>query len=124
MIIVRHINYQFLQIGVFSDRAQSIPVSAQFRMSSVDYKPFSEFVKKAIIFANGVREDYHDSKEAQFLYHKGHVDSFFSKSLDKAPIVLIFIPGFLEFRLVIGGYVLDMNSEELEELSQKLLEIE
>lgn len=124
MIIVRNINYQFLQIGVFNDRAQAIPTSAQFRMSFFDYKPFSEFLKKGVIFADGVREDYHNSKEAQSLYHSGYVSVFFSKSLDKTPIVLVYVPGFLEFRLVAGGVVLDLNSEDLKELSQKLLEIE
>ena len=52
MIIVRQVSYQFLQIGVFNDRAETSPASTQFRIGSSSYNAFAEFIKNMHCFMN------------------------------------------------------------------------
>lgn len=121
MIIVKQASYAFLQIGVFNDRAESIPTCSQFRMDSSMYNSFAEFIKKNLNYANHIRDTYHDDKESKSKYDQGKVDAFICYGL--APIVLISVPAFLEFRLVIGTDVLTVDATDLEEIANQLVRL-
>lgn len=121
MIIVRQVSYQFLQIGVFHDRAETIPVCAQFKMSSSHLNDFAEFIKKNVNYANHIRDTYHDDAGSKSRYSMGNVDSFVT--YERSPLILITLPGFLEFNLVVGTSVLTLDATDLEEIAKKLLEL-
>lgn len=121
MIIVRQVSYQFLQIGVFNDRAETSPACAQFRISSSSYNAFAEFIKKNVEYADHIRDTYHDDAGSKSKYSMGNVDSFIT--YDGIPIVLISLPAFLQFHLVIGTDVLTVDADDLEEIAKKLLEL-
>lgn len=121
MIIVRQVSYQFLQIGVFNDRAESIPASTQFRIGSSSYNTFAEFIKKNVENADYIRDTYHDDVDSKSKYHMGNVDSF--TTYDRVPIVLITLPACLQFHLVIGTDVLIVDATDLEEIAKQLLEL-
>lgn len=121
MIIVRTVSYQFLQIGVFNDRAERLPVCTQFRMCSSKYNEFSAFIKKNLNYANHIRDTYHDDAGSKAKYNMGNVDTFIT--YDRIPIVLITLPAFLQFHLVIGTDVLTVDVTDLEEIAKKLLEL-
>ena len=121
MIIVRQVSYQFLQIGVFNDRAERLPICSQFRMSASSYTNFSLFLKKNLDYANHIRDTYHDDAGAKAKYSMGNVDSFVTYGC--APIVLVTLPAFMEFNLVIGTDVLTLSTTDLEEIAEKILEL-
>ena len=121
MIIVRTVSYQFLQIGVFNDRAERLPSCAQFRMCSSNFNAFSAFIRKNLNYANHIRDTYHDDAGVKAKYSMGNVDTFVTYGC--APIVLITLPAFLEFNLVIGTDVLVLDATQLEEIADKLLEL-
>jgi hypothetical protein len=121
MIIVKQVSYAFLQIGVFNDRAQTIPTCSQFRMDSSRYNSFAEFIKKNVQYANHIRGTYHDNAGSKSKYSMGNVDSFIT--CGRIPIVLVTLPAFMEFNLVIGTDVLTVDVTDLEEIAKKLLEL-
>jgi hypothetical protein len=121
MIIVKQVSYVFLQIGVFNDRAESIPTCSQFRMDSSRYNSFAEFIKKNLNYANHIRDTYHDDAGSKSKYNMGNVDSFIT--YDRIPIVLITLPAFLQFHLVIGTYVLPVDATDLEEIANQLVRL-
>ena len=121
MIIVRQVSYQFLQIGVFNDRAERLPSCAQFRMCSSNFNAFSQFIKRNLNYANHIRDTYHDDAGSKAKYSMGNVDTF--SSYDHIPIVLITLPAFMEFNLVIGTDVLVLDATQLEEIANKLLKV-
>lgn len=121
MIIVRTVNYQFLQIGVFNDRAERLPTCSQFRMSFSNFNAFSAFIKKNLEYANHIRDTYHDDSGSKSKYSMGNVDSFVT--YDSIPIVLVTLPAFMEFNLIVGTDVLALDATELEEIANKLLEL-
>jgi len=107
MIIVKHVSYQFLQIGVFNDRAERLPSCAQFKISSSHFNAFSAFIKKNLNYANHIRDTYHDDSGSKSKYSMGNVDSFVT--YDSIPIVLVTLPAFMEFNLVVGTDVLALD---------------
>ena len=121
MIIVRQVSYQFLQIGVFNDRAERLPSCTQFRMSSSNFNAFSAFIKKNLNYANHIHDTYHDDAGAKAKYSMGNVDSFVTYGC--TPIVLITLPAFMEFSLIVGTDVLVLDATELEEIANKLLKV-
>ena len=121
MIIVRHVSYQFLQIGVFNDRAERLPSCSQFRMCSSNFNAFSQFIKKNLNYANHIRDTYHNDAGSKAKYNMGNVDTFIN--YDRIPIVLVTLPSFMEFNLVIGNDVLVLDSTQLEEIADKVLEL-
>jgi hypothetical protein len=121
MIIVKQVSYAFLQIGVFNDRAESIPTCSQFRMDSSMYNSFAEFIKKNVQYANHIRDTYHDDAGSKSKYSMGNVDSFIT--YDRIPIVLVTLPTFLQFHLVIGTDVLTVDATDLEEIANQLVKL-
>ena len=121
MIIVRQVSYQFLQIGVFNDRAERLPSCSQFRMCSSNFKGFSQFIKKNLNYANHIRDTYHDDAGAKAKYSMGNVDNLVNYG--SSPILLVTLPAFTEFNLVIGTDVLALDATQLEEIADKLLEL-
>jgi hypothetical protein len=121
MIIIKQVSYAFLQIGVFNDRAESIPTCSQFRMDSSMYNSFAEFIKKNVQYANHIRDTYHDDAGSKSKYSMGRVDSFIT--YDRIPIVLITLPTFLQFHLVIGTDVLTVDATDLEEIASQLVKL-
>lgn len=121
MIIVRTVSYQFLQIGVFNDRAERLPSCAQFRICSSNFNAFSAFIRKNLDYANHIRDTYHNDAGSKAKYSMGNVDTF--TSYDRIPIVLVTLPAFTEFNLVIGTDVLALDATQLEEIANKLLEL-
>ena len=121
MIIVRHVSYQFLQIGVFNDRAERLPSCAQFRMCSSNFNAFSQFIKKNLNCANHIRDTYHDDAGSKAKYSMGNVDTFVNYG--SVPIVLVTLPAFMEFNLIVGTDVLVLDATQLEEIADKLLEL-
>jgi len=121
MIIVKQVSYAFLQIVVLNDRAATIPTCSQFRMDSSRYNAFAEFIVRNVQYANHIRDTYHDDADSKSKYNMGNVDTFIS--CGRIPIVLITLPAFLEFHLVIGTDVLTVDASELEEIAKKLLEL-
>lgn len=121
MIIVKQVSYAFLQIGVFNDRAESIPTCSQFRMDSSMYNSFAEFIKKNVQYADHIRDTYHDDAGSKSKYSMGNVDTFVT--YERSPIVLVTLPAFMEFNLVVGTDVLALDATELEEIAKKLLEL-
>ena len=121
MIIVKQVSYAFLQIGVFNDRAQTIPTCSQFRMDSSRYNSFAEFIKKNVQYANHIRDTYHDNAGSKSKYSMGNVDSFITSA--RIPIVLITLPAFMEFNLVIGTDVLTVDVTDLEEIASQLVKL-
>jgi len=121
MIIVRQGSYAFLQIGVFNDRAERLPSCAQFRIYSCNFNAFSAFIKKNLNYANHIRDTYHDDAGSKSKYSMGNVDTFVT--YDRIPIVLVTLPAFMEFNLVVGTDVLALDATELEEIANKLLKL-
>ena len=121
MIIVRQVGFQFLQIGVFNDRAERLPSCTQFRMCSSDFNAFSQFIKKNLHYANHIRDTYHDDAGSKAKYNMGNVDNLVNYG--SSPILLVTLPAFMEFNLVIGNDVLVLDTTQLEELAKKLSEL-